>query len=97
MIPYLLAGLSVLIAGTIHWKLPNYFWKASALSTVVIVVLTLLIIFVFQSNYLGLDDSANNSDNISAAVLLVSGLITFFGFLISVLVGYYLKAIRPAK
>ncbi|KGJ93883.1 hypothetical protein GAB14E_2438 [Colwellia psychrerythraea] len=96
MIPYLLSGLSILIAGGIHWKLPNSFWKASFLSTVAIVVLSLLFIFVFQSNYLGLDERTLENGNMGGAVLLVSGLVSFFGLLISVLVGYFLKAIRPS-
>jgi len=90
LIPYLLTGFSVLIAVGIHWKLPNDFWKASAISTVTIVVTSLLFIFIFQSNYLGLDENGNIGD----AVVLVAGLVTFFALLVSVLVGYFLKAIR---
>ncbi|PKG81911.1 hypothetical protein CXF85_15350 [Colwellia sp. 75C3] len=95
MIPYLLAGLSVLIAGGVHWKLPNSFWKASISSTLAIVVLSLLFIFVFQSNYLGLDDESSQQGNIGEAVLFVSSLVSFFGLLVSLLVGYFLKAIKP--
>ena len=95
MIPYLLAGLSVLIAGGVHWKLPNSFWKASLGSTLAIVVLSLLFIFVFQSNYLGLDDDTSQNGNIGEAVLFVLALVSFFGLLVSVLVGYFLKAVKP--
>ena len=95
MIPYLLPVFSILIAGCIHWKSPRTFWKASIFSTVIIVAISLLFIFVFQSNYLGLDDSTREDSNIGSAFLLVSGLVSFFGLLVSVLVGYFLKAIRP--
>ena len=95
MIPYILTGFSLVIAGGFHWKLPNSFWKASLISTISIVVLSLLLIFVFQSNYLGLDQSVQENGNIGFAVLFVAGLISFFSLLVSVLVGYFLKAIRP--
>jgi hypothetical protein len=95
LIPYLLAGLSILIAGGVHWKLPSSFWKASTLSTVIIVVISLLSIFALQSNYLGLDENAAKNGNISVAVLFVSVLVSFFGFLVSLMVGYFLKTIRP--
>ena len=94
MIPYLLTGFSLLIAGWFHWRFPHTFWKASAISAIGIVITSLLFIFVFQSNYLGLDENAQLNDNFSTIVLAVTGLISFFGLLISVLVGYFLKAIR---
>jgi hypothetical protein len=90
LVPYLLAGLSILIAGGVHWKLPNSFWQASMYSTLAIVVVSLLFIFVFQSNYLGLDE------NIGVAVLLVSALVSFFGLLVSLMVGYFLKIVRSS-
>jgi amino acid transporter len=95
LIPYILTGFSLVIAGGIHWKLPNSFWKASLISTVSIVLISLILIFVFQSNYLGLDQSVQENGNIGFAVLFVAGLISFFSLLVSVLVGYFLKAIRP--
>jgi hypothetical protein len=94
LIPYLLAGLSILIAGGVHWKLPNSFWKASIYSTLVIVVVSLLFIFVFQSNYLGLDENVAETANVGAAVLLVSVLVSFFGLLVSLMVGFFLKIVR---
>ena len=97
MIPYLLTGLSLLIAGGVHWKLPDSFWKASILSTAVIVVISLLFIFVFQSNYLGLDENTAKNGNISVAVLFVLVLVSFFGFLFSLMVGLFLKAIRSSS
>jgi hypothetical protein len=84
----------MLIAGYIHWKLPTSFWKASIISSVLIVAISLLIIFVFQSDYLSLDESTKGDANIGYAVLLVSGLVAFFGSLVSVLVGYFLKAVK---
>jgi len=95
LIPYLLAGLSILIAGGVHWKFPNLFWKASIYSTLIIVVVSLLFIFVFQSNYLGLDKSTAEMANVGIAVLLVSALVSFFGLLVSLMVGYFLKIVRP--
>ena len=97
MIPYLLAGLSVLIAGGIHWKLPNSYWKASIVSTLAILVTSLLFVFVFQSNYLGLDESSTENGNIGVAVLFVSVLVSFFGLLVSLMVGHFLKTIRPVS
>lgn len=97
MIPYLLAGLSILIAGGIHWRLPNSYWKASIVSTLAIVTTSLVFIFIFQSNYLGLDENAAENGNISVAVLFVSALVSFFGLLVSLMVGYFLKIVRPAS
>ena len=99
MIPYLLAGLSILIAGGIHWKLPNSYWKASIVSTLAILVTSLLFVFVFvfQSNYLGLDESATENGNIGVAVLFVSVLVLFFGLLVSLMVGHFIKTVRPVS
>jgi|TARA_R110001592_G_scaffold347028_1_gene639993 hypothetical protein len=96
LVPYLLAGLSILIAGGVHWKLPNSFWQASMYSTLAIVVVSLLFIFVFQSNYLGLDENTAETANIGVAVLLVSALVSFFGLLVSLMVGYFLKIVRSS-
>jgi len=93
LIPYLLAGFAIFIAASIHWVLHRSFWKASILSTVCIVAVSLLFIFVFSSNYLGLDDSATNN-SIGDAVLFVARLVSLFGLLISLMVGYFLKAIK---
>jgi len=97
LIPYLLAGLSILIAGGIHWKLPNSYWKASIVSTLAILVTSLLFVFVFQSNYLGLDESATENGNIGVAVLFVSVLVSFFGLLVSLMVGHFFKTVRPVS
>ena len=94
MIPYLLAALSILIAGVLHWKLPSTFWKATVLSTVVIVGVSLLFIFVFQPNYLGFEEGTAESGNIGSAVLFVLALASFFGFLVSLMVGHFLKTIK---
>jgi Ca2+/Na+ antiporter len=96
LVPYLLAGLSILIAGGVHWKFPNSFWQASMYSTLAIVVVSLLFIFVFQSNYLGLDENTAETANIGVAVLLVSALVSFFGLLVSLMVGYFLKIVRSS-
>ena len=87
----------MLIAGGVHWKLPDSFWKASIFSTVVIVAISLLTIFVFQSDYLGLDESASKNGSISDAILFVAALASFFGLLVSLMVGYFLKTIRPSS
>jgi len=95
MVSYLLAGLSVLIAGGVHWKLPNSFWKASIFSTLLIVTLSLFIMFYFQSDFLSSKGDNSQDVNIVETVLIVSGLASFFALLISLLMGYFLKAIKP--
>jgi len=95
LIPYLLAGLSVLIAGGFHWKLPNSFWKASIVSTLTIVTLSLLFMFAFQSDFLSVNDDSSQNVNIVETVLFISGLVSVFALLVSLLVGYFLKAVKP--
>ena len=97
MIPYILAGLSILIAGGIHWKLPSTFWRASFLSTVLIVVTPLFSIFIFQSHYLVGGACATHSGKISPTALFISALVFFLGFLISLMVGYFINLIRQSR
>lgn len=95
MISYLLTGLSIIIAGGMHWKNPHTFWRTSFISMAIIVVISLIGLYTFQSNNLGLAENTQDQSSMINAVLIATGLLSFFGLLVSVLVGYFLKAIRP--
>lgn len=97
MLPYLITGLSILIAVISHLRLPKDFWKATLISTLGILLISMLSFFVFQSSYLGLQNSRSVSNNPSMLMILIAVLIVFFGVLISIFVGYLLKTIRPVN
>ena len=83
-----------MIAVVLHWNMPNSFWKASLISTVIILILSLLTIFVLQSNYLGFESGVTPKGNSAGIVVLVGGLVVFFGLITSLLVGYLLRELK---
>ncbi|QCZ94596.1 hypothetical protein [Salinimonas iocasae] len=94
MVPYLLTGLSVLVAGVIHWSAPHAFWRATLTSTATILLLSIAALFIFQSSGFLVSEETGQSADIADSLLLVTGLVSFFGLLISIFVGWFLRAIR---
>lgn len=94
MVPYLLTGLSVLVAGVIHWSAPHAFWRATLTSTATILLLSIAALFIFQSSGFLINEETGQSADIADSLLLVTGLVSFFGLLISIFVGWFLRAIR---
>ncbi|MBD3585981.1 hypothetical protein HHX48_09555 [Salinimonas sp. HHU 13199] len=94
MVPYLLTGLSVLVAGVIHWSAPHAFWRATLTSTATILLLSIAALFIFQSSGLLVSEETGQSADITDSLLLVTGLVSFFGLLISIFVGWFLRAVR---
>ena len=94
MVAYLLTGLSVLVAGVIHWSAPRAFWRATLTSTGTILLLSVAALFIFQSSGLLVSEETGESADIASSLMVVTGLVAFFGFLISVFVGWFLRTIR---
>ncbi|WP_218352322.1 hypothetical protein [Alteromonas lipotrueiana] len=94
MVAYLLTGLSVVIAGVIHWSAPHAFWRATITSTATILLLSVAALFIFQSSGMLVSDETGESADIASSLLTVTGLVSFFGFLISVFVGWFLRTVR---
>ena len=97
MVPYLLTGLSVLIAGIIHWSAPRAFWKATLTSTGTILLLSVAALFIFQASGLLVSEETGEEADIASSLMLVTTLIAFFGFLISLFVGWFLRTIRAPQ
>lgn len=96
MIPYILTGFSVALAFILHWQYPTRFWLANAYTTIGTVVVSLWVIFLLQSSFLGFDVSDGDKVGLSMAMWL-SVLLAFFGFLVGAFVGYFLKMVREPQ
>lgn len=94
MVPYLLTTLSVCIAGLIHWSAPRAFWRATAMSTAVIMLLSLAALFIFQASGMLVSERTGEQADFSGRLLFMTVWISFFGLLISVFVGWFLRVIR---
>ena len=92
--PYLLTGISLFIALVLHWRLSNSFWKATFNSTALILLISLLAIFLFPETILGLENSDVEKPSLIGIFTLFGSVIAFYGFIISMLVGYLLKISR---
>lgn len=97
MVPYLLTGLSVLVAGVIHWHAPRAFWRATLTSTATILLLSVAALFIFQAAGMLVSDKTGQTADISQSLLTVTALMAFFGFLISIFVGWFLRTVRHKK
>ncbi|NTS76789.1 hypothetical protein HR060_07885 [Catenovulum sp. SM1970] len=90
MLPYILVTLSFIIAYVFHYKYPKNFWYANSLSAVVFVVVTLVSAFAFMD---GLFANNAESADMPSMMVMVVGLSLFYGFLVSCLLGFFLKTI----
>ncbi len=50
MVPYTLTILCVCVAGAIHWMSPKAYWKATLMSTAVILLFSVAALFIFQAS-----------------------------------------------
>ncbi|AXR05361.1 hypothetical protein [Salinimonas sediminis] len=94
MVPYLLTGLSVLVAGVIHWSAPHAFWRATLTSTATILLLSVAALFIFQASGFLVSEETGEEADIMGSLLVVTALVSFFGFLISIFVGWFLRTVR---
>ncbi|MDP2560074.1 hypothetical protein [Psychrobium sp. 1_MG-2023] len=94
LIPYFLALLSVICAAVIHYKMPNEFFKATAIATTITVFSSVFCLFLFQDNLLEMAPEGVTASIPLQTFLLAAGLSTLYGVLIALLVGYFVKAIR---
>lgn len=94
MVPYFLTLLCVLVAGIIHWLFPKTFWKSTVMSTAIILLLSLAALFIFKASGMLLSDETGKAPDFSGKLLMITALVSFFGFLISVFVGWFLRVVR---
>ena len=94
MVPYFLTLLCVLVAGIIHWTFPKTFWKSTAMSTAIILLVSLAALFIFKASGLLMSEETGKTPDFSGNLLMITVLISFFGLLISIFVGWFLRVIR---
>ncbi len=94
MVPYFLTGLAVFVAIVIHWFAPKAFWRATLMSTAVIMLLSIATLYIFQaSGFLVSEQTGENAD-FSGRLPFITTWITFFGLLVSLFVGWFLRVVR---
>ncbi len=94
MVPYVLTILCVLVAGAIHWASPKAYWKATAVSTAIILLFSIAALFIFQASGMLVNEYTGENADFSGQMLTITLLVTFFGFLISLFVGWFLRVVR---
>lgn len=94
MVPYLLTGLSVLVAGIIHWHAPRTFWKATVMSTAVILLLSVAALYIFQAAGMLNTETSGQAPDLTSYLMYITALVSFFGLLVSVFVGWFLRVVR---
>ncbi|MEW9798399.1 hypothetical protein [Alteromonas sp. CYL-A6] len=94
VVPYLLTTLSVFVAGIIHWSAPKAFWRATLMSTAVIILLSVAALFIFQASGVLISERTGEHADFSGRLHVITMSVSFFGLLISVFVGWFLKVVR---
>lgn len=94
MVPYILTILCVLVAGIIHWVSPKAYWKATIMSTAVILLFSVAALFIFQASGMLISEQTGENADFSGKMLIITTMLTFFGFLISLFVGWFLRVVR---
>ena len=94
MVPYILTVLCIGVAGAIHWFAPKVFWKATFMSTAVILLFSIAALFIFNASGMLVSEHTGKNPDFSNELPTISLLMTFFGFLISVFVGWFLQVVR---
>lgn len=93
MVPYLLTILCVLVAGAIHWAFPKTFWKSTLMSAAVILLFSIAALFIFKASGMLMTEAGEDPD-FSGKLLMITALMSFFGLLISIFVGWFLRVVR---
>jgi len=96
-LPYLLSGVAILVAALFHWKLKQSYWKAVLLSSAAIIVIALVSALLLGDQYYSLDDRGASWSGFAVMGLIIAGFTTFYGLIISLLVGYLIKIFRSFK
>jgi uncharacterized membrane protein len=78
------------VAGAIHWMSPKAYWKATIMSTAVILLFSVAALFIFKASGMLVSENAD----FSGQMLTITTMIAFFGFLISLFVGWFLRVVR---
>lgn len=94
MVPYFLTGISVLIAAILHWLAPQNFWRATAMSTAVILLVSLASLYIFNASGMLVSEDTGETPDFSGRLGMISLLISFFAMLISLFVGWFIRIIR---
>jgi len=93
VVPYFLTVLCVLVASIIHWVFPKTFWKSTIMSTAVILLFSLAALFIFKASGMLMNDNGENPD-FTGKLFMITLLLSFFGLLISIFVGWFLRVVR---
>ncbi|BFT29139.1 hypothetical protein D210916BOD24_03150 [Alteromonas sp. D210916BOD_24] len=94
MVPYILTLLCVGVACAIHWFAPKTYWKATLMSTAVILLFSVAALFIFQASGMLVSEHTGESADFTGRLLTITTLIAFFGFLISLFVGWFMRVVR---
>jgi uncharacterized membrane protein len=94
VVPYILTILCVLVAGAIHWVSPKAYWKATFMSTAVILLFSVAALFIFKASGMLVSEKTGANADFSGQLLTINILVAFFGFLISLFVGWFLRVVR---
>jgi uncharacterized membrane protein len=94
VVPYILTILCVLVAGAIHWASPKAYWKATFMSTAVILLFSVAALFIFKASGMLVSEKTGANADFSGQLLTINILVAFFGFLISLFVGWFLRVVR---
>ncbi|GGW80301.1 hypothetical protein [Alteromonas halophila] len=94
MVPYLLTGLAVVVAFIIHWFAPKSFWGATLMSSAVILLLSIAALYIFQASGVLISERTGENVDFSGHLLFITVSIGFFGLLVSVFVGWFLRVMR---
>lgn len=94
VVPYILTILCVLVAGAIHWMSPKTYWKATIMSTAVILLFSVAALFIFQASGMLVSKNTGENADFSGQMLTITASMAFFGFLISLFVGWFLRVVR---
>jgi len=89
--PILITGTSIFVSIFFHWRDQKRFWRPTLISGLMAAIAALVVIFLFQDNYLNFEVNQTDSSQFTLAAVAVAGLGFFYGLIISALIGYVLK------
>jgi len=73
---------------------PKAYWKATIMSTAVILLFCVAALFIFKASGMLVSEHTGENADFSGQMLTITTMIAFFGFLISLFVGWFLRVVR---
>jgi len=89
--PHVIAGAALFLSIYLHWKTPKTYWRPTLVSGVLTGLVALVLIFVFQENYLNMNVKALSLGNYWSAIVMVFCLAFCYAIVVAALVGYVIK------